>query len=245
MHGFEMVFELRGEGPPLLLLHGFSGNASDWAHAGREQLEQHFRLIVPNARGHGRSTNPAGSLTHRQCAQDSLALLDHLDIECCQAIGMSMGGNTLLHMATLQPDRLSAMILVSATPYFPAQARAVMRATPSEQPPAAWATMRSRHTHGDDQIRALWQHQRGFADSYDDMNFTPPSLARIKAHTLIVHGDSDPLYPVDVVLEMYHAIPRSNLWVVPGGGHVPILADAAKPFLRTALEFLNRESRNR
>jgi hypothetical protein len=58
--------------------------------------------------------------------------------------------------------------------------------------------MRRRHQLGDEQIVALWEWARSMKDSYDDMNFTPASLARITASTLIVYGDRDPLYPVEV-----------------------------------------------
>jgi pimeloyl-ACP methyl ester carboxylesterase len=74
-------------------------------------------------------------------------------------------------------------------------------------------------------------------DSYDDMNFTPPSLGRITARTLVVYGDRDPLYPVEMALAMYRAIPRSALWVEPNGGHGPIFADPAH-FAQKALAFL-------
>jgi pimeloyl-ACP methyl ester carboxylesterase len=54
-------------------------------------------------------------------------LLDHLGIHRVQAVGLSGGGITLLHMATQQPDRVEAMIAISAPPYFPPQARALQR----------------------------------------------------------------------------------------------------------------------
>jgi pimeloyl-ACP methyl ester carboxylesterase len=54
-------------------------------------------------------------------------MLDHLGIEQFKAVGVSLGAKTLLHMATQQPARVEAMVLVSATPYFPEQARAIMR----------------------------------------------------------------------------------------------------------------------
>ena len=63
--------------------------------------------------------------------------------------------------------------------------------------------MRGRHHHGDDQIRALWRHVREFADDRDDMNFTAATLSRITARTLIVHGDRDPLYPVELAVELF------------------------------------------
>lgn len=74
-------------------------------------------------------------------------------------------------------------------------------------------------------------------DSYDDMNFTPPSLSRITASTLIIYGDRDPLYPVEMAVEMYRAIPRSALWVAPNAGHGPVFFEAATQFVQTSLAF--------
>ena len=76
------------------------------------------------------------------------------------------------------------------------------------------------------------------ADSHDDMNFTPPLLSKITASTLIVYGDRDFLYPIEMAVDMYRAIPRSTLWVVPNGGHGPVFLDAAPQFVKTALTFL-------
>lgn len=242
LNGIEMYCEIEGTGEPLLLLHGGGGCHEDWTYAGRDQLLSKFMLIAPDARGHGRSTNPQKTITHRQCALDTLALLDHLGIERCRAIGLSMGGNILLHMATMQPDRIEAMVLVSATMYFPDQARAIMRQIPAadSQPPAEWQAMRQRHRLGDEQIIALWDWQRGMKDSQDDMNFTPPSLARISASTLVVYGDRDLLYPVEMGVEMYRAIPRSALWTVQNGGHAPVFLDASDEFVRKTLAFFGK-----
>ena len=240
LNDIEMYYETDGVGEPLLLLHGGTGCHENWVHAGRDQFRREYSLIMPDARGHGRTTNPQRTITHRQCALDTLALLDHLGIANCRAIGLSMGGNILLHMATLQPERIRAMVLVSATLYFPEQARAIMRKIPvaSEQPTQAWETMRKRHKLGDEQIVALWDWARELKDSYDDMSFTPAVLARITASTLIVYGDRDPMYPVEMGMEMYRAIPGAALWVVPNGGHGPVFFDAAARFAETALAFL-------
>ena len=239
INGIEMYYEIDGAGEPLLLLHGGGGSHDDWVHAGRQQFAREYSLILPDARGHGRTSNPAKTITHRQCALDMLSLLDHLDIRRCRAIGLSMGGNILLHMATHQPQRLQSMVLVSATMHFPEAARAVMRQVPVEnQPPEQWEVMRQRHKLGDEQILALWKWQRGMNDSYDDMNFTPPLLGAIEASTLIVYGDRDFLYPLEMAIDMYRAIPRAALWVVPNGGHGPVFRDAAPRFAETALRFL-------
>jgi len=242
LNGIEMYYETEGAGGPLLLLHGGAGCQENWAHAGRDQFAREYTLILPDARGHGRTTNPQKTITHRQCALDTLGLLDHLGIRKCRAIGLSMGGNILLHMATLQPERIEAMVLVSATMYFPEQARAIMAQVPgaADQPPQEWEIMRKRHKLGDQQIVALWDWARGMKDSRDDMNFTPQSLSKITASTLIVYGDRDFLYPVEMAVEMYRAIPRSALWVVPNGGHGPVFFDAAAQFAQTALAFFRK-----
>jgi pimeloyl-ACP methyl ester carboxylesterase len=240
LNGIEVHYQIEGEGEPLLLLHGGTGCHEDWAYAGRDHFLREYKLIQPDARGHGRSSNPDKVITHRQCALDTLALLDHLGIERCRAIGLSMGGNVLLHMAAWQPQRIDAMVVVSATMYFPTQARKIMRCvlTAETQPPQEWESMRQRHKLGDQQIVALWDWARGMEHSYDDMNFTPPALSRISARTLIVYGDRDPLYPVEMALEMYRAIPRSALWVLPNSGHGPVFLAAATHFAQTSLAFL-------
>ena len=233
-----MYFEERGDGDPLVL-HGGTGIGADWKLVFTGGDPAGFRVIVPDLRGHGRSTNPSRAFTFRHAAKDVFALLDHLGVPRVKAIGLSMGAKTLLHMATQQPDRIDAMVPVSATPYFPAQARTTMgQLSVDAFSDAEWTAQRQRHLHGDDQIRMLFDQMRGLRDGHGDMAFTPPLLATITARALIVHGDRDPLYPVELALEMYRAIPASALWVVPNGGHRPIFGAMAAPFVETALAHL-------
>jgi pimeloyl-ACP methyl ester carboxylesterase len=70
------------------------------------------------------------------------------------------------------------------------------------------------------------------------VNFTPPYLATIAARTMVVHGDRDPFFPVELAVEMYRAIPEASLWIIPHGGHVPIY-DPSVPFAARALRFLD------
>jgi pimeloyl-ACP methyl ester carboxylesterase len=223
-----------------VLLHGFTGSSGDFVHLfDLDALSRSYRLILPDLRGHGRSTNPQKTITHRQCALDMFALLDRLGIGRLKAVGVSFGGNILLHMATMEPDRIEAMVLTGAPSYFPKEARAFMAAfTVETRDQEEWRMMRERHKYGDEQIRALWEQGCAFKDSYEDMNFTPPLLGTIKARTLIVTGDRDPLYPVEIFVEQYRAIPRASLYVVPDGGHDAVFLGARGEFVRTALAFL-------
>ena len=244
INGFHMHTDCRGDGEPLLLLHGGTGIGADWSLVFTAGDPLGFRVIVPDLRGHGQSTNPSGAFTFRQAAADVLALLDRLGVARVKAIGLSMGAKTLLHAATQQPDRIDAMVLVSATPYFPAPARSAMAQLSVDHFfDADWAAQRARHVHGDGQIRMLFDQMRALKDSHDDMAFTPPLLATISARTLIVHGDRDPLYPVELALEMYRAIPSSALWVVPNGGHGPIFGGQAAAFVHVAMDYLSGSPR--
>lgn len=242
VNNIEMYYERIGQGEPLVLLHGFNTSGASWAKVVPE-LAKSYQVIVPDLRGHGRSTNPSKQFTHRQSALDIFALLDSLGIRQFKAMGISTGGMTLIHMATQQPSRVDAMVLIGSTIYFPEQARAIMRsATVESLTPAIYEQRRQVHKRGDDQIRELQEQFHNFKDSYDDMNFTPPYLSTITARTLIVHGDRDQFFPVNIPVEMYRSIPNSSLWIIPKGGHVPIF-DTSVPFVPRALAFLQAAGR--
>jgi pimeloyl-ACP methyl ester carboxylesterase len=238
VNGVELHYTVRGAGEPLLLLHGFGGCAANWDSIA-EELAQHYRLILVDMRGHGQSTNPSGKFTHAQSADDVSALLDVLAIKRVRAVGFSSGAMTLLHLATREPDRLSKMVLVSATTHFPDQARAIIRSVTMEtMPPPVLQNYRQCASRGDDQVRSLVSEFRAFGDDYDDMNFKPADLARIKASTLIIHGDRDEFFPVSIPVAMYQSIPHAELWIVPGGTHSPT-ADAEKSaFVREVENFM-------
>ena len=238
VNGIELYWEEIGHGEPLLWLHGGMGCGADWRYIFKEPPEG-FRLIAPDLRAHGASTNPSGAFTFRQCAFDVHALLRHLNLPRVKAIGLSGGGLVLLHMATAEPASIESMVIVSAPPYFPDEVRRLQRQfSEAMLGEAEMERMRARHKRGETQIQSLLGIVRAMADSYDDVNFTPPYLATITAETLIVFGDRDPLYPVSLAFELKRAIPRSYLWVVPNGGHGPVFGDAAAPFAATALPFL-------
>lgn len=102
-----------------------------------------------------------------------------------------------------------------------------------------WEFARKLHKRGDEQIKALRMQFHNLKDSYDDMNFTAPFLSTIQARTFIVHGDRDAFFPVNVPVEMYESIPKSYLWIIPHGDHVPIdEPENGQVFVRLALDFL-------
>ncbi|WP_028981432.1 alpha/beta fold hydrolase [Sporocytophaga myxococcoides] len=238
INNIEMYYEEYGVGKPLVLLHGFGGCAQNW-HPFIAKFSEHHRLIVVDLRGHGYSTNPDNKFTHREAANDVFLLLEKLGIGQFSAMGMSSGGMTLLHMATSQPKRIDAMVLISATTYFPDQARAIMRrASFATMPQQVQEMYRECAKRGDEQIRQLIAQFNAFHENYDDMNFTAQNLSAITARTLVVHGDRDNFFPIEIPVSMYRSIPDAALWIIPGGDHVPIY-DSTVPFTSTALRFLD------
>lgn len=240
LNDIEMYYEERGDGMPLLLLHGFGGCTKNW-HPFANELSAQYRLIVVDLPGHGHSTNPNIQFTHREAANVVYLLLDRLGIRRFSAMGISSGGMTLLHMATRQPDRIDSMVLISATTHFPDQARAIMRGASFDTLPHPVQEMyRACARRGDEQIRQLIENFNALHADHDDMNFTAQALSAITARTLVVHGDRDRFFPVEIAVSIYRSIRDSRLWIIPGGDHVPIY-DPGIPFAATALRFL-RES---
>lgn len=234
--GMQLHYDVHGDGEPLLWLHGGMGHGPDWEYIFKAPPDG-YQLIAPDLRGHGRSTGAGATYSFKQSALDVFALLDHLRLDRVKAIGLSGGGITALHMATLQPPRVSAMIAISAPAKFPEQARAIQRIyNVGMLGEADRVRMRERHRR-EGQLETLFAQIHAFADG-DDPNFTRDDLAMITADTLIVFGDRDPLYPVSLAVDLREAIPRSWLWVVPNGGHGPVFGPAAPLFVDTARTFL-------
>ena len=238
LNNIEVHYEEHGTGKPLVLLHGFGGCTQNW-HPFTAELSERHRLIVVDLRGHGYSTNPENKFTHRGAANDVFLLLEKLGVGRFSAMGISSGGMTLLHMATGRPERIDSMVLISATTHFPDQARAIMRrASIGAMPETVREMYRECAKRGDEQIRQLISQFNALAENYDDVNFTKQSLSTITARTLIVHGDRDNFFPVEIPISIYRSIPDAELWIVPGGDHAPIY-DPAVPFVSTALRFLD------
>jgi pimeloyl-ACP methyl ester carboxylesterase len=148
LNGMEMYNEVHGQGEPLVLLHGFSGSSSLWKPQVSD-LAKHYQLVIPDLRGHGRSTNPSGKFTHRQSALDVFALLDTLKIQRFRAMGISTGGMTLIHMATSQPERIEAVVLIGATHYFRIAAK------------SRWELSNTAHINGSGRAQLNGAKQRG------------------------------------------------------------------------------------
>ncbi len=237
--GVELYYEKSGKGEPLVLLHFFSGSTIIWEPF-LDELTRHFKVINIDMRGHGRSGILTGDFLHRESARDVITLLDSIGIDHFRAAGMSSGAMTLLHIAKEWPERIDAMVLVGGTHRYTEESRQIHNAPDcADLSDTAMETWRSRHIHGENQIYALLNAWCGFSEVMgEDMNLSSDSLANIQARTLIIHGDSDSYFPVEIPVEMYKGIPNAALWVVPNGSHLPVFDPGVRTeFLQQTLEF--------
>jgi len=111
VEGGTLYYEVRGSGPPLVLLHAGGVDLSMWDPQAAS-LARSFRLIRYDARGHGRSTAPAGPFS---TVEDLRLLLGHLGVERASLVGVSMGAGVALDFAATYPNRVGRLVLVSTS----------------------------------------------------------------------------------------------------------------------------------
>ncbi len=111
-NGIDLHYETQGAGTPLVLLAGLGYPAWQW-HKMAPLLAEHCQVILPDNRGVGQSSKPAGPYTAELLAADTVGLLDALGIDQAVVMGHSMGGFIAQALALAYPDRVSKLILAA------------------------------------------------------------------------------------------------------------------------------------
>jgi pimeloyl-ACP methyl ester carboxylesterase len=118
--GVRIHYELEGQGPPLVLMHGFSGNHTSWYGYGFvDGLKDDYQLILIDARGHGQSAKPhePPAYDYQHLVDDVIAVLDDIELPATHYLGYSMGGVIGFGLAKHYPQRLRSLIIGGASPY--------------------------------------------------------------------------------------------------------------------------------
>lgn len=242
--GLRLHVARAGDGPPLLLLHGFTGSADTWAPF-IPTLGAHHTLVAPDLHGHARSDAPADATryTMQACVRDLLALLDALRIDRCAMLGYSMGGRIALALALAAPERVTSLVLESASPGLAGAAEREARARADaaladaiERDGVAafaerWAQLPlwASQVQLADDVRArlhaerLSHTARGLANSLRGVGtgVAPAQhdrLATLTVSTLLVAGALDAKFAA-IAHEMARALPDARAAIVEGAGH--------------------------
>lgn len=112
--GLDLWVHDSGSGHPVLLLHGVGCGADDWIGPAA-YFQEKFRIVRTDARGHGRSSSPAGEWRLADFIADLVQILDRLGIEKAHVAGFSLGGLLAQDLALAHPDRVAKIAIIAAT----------------------------------------------------------------------------------------------------------------------------------
>jgi len=265
--GVSLCVETTGQGEPVLMLHGFTGDASSMAPAAAP-LERAFEVHRVELVGHGRSDAPddPGAYAMPRCVEQLVAVLDALATPAAHVYGYSMGGRTALSLAVAHPERVRSLVLVGATAGLAsAEARAERVAADEalaerierdglEPFVDAWMALplfASQKRLGEEALsRARAQRlagsAKGFAHSLRGMGTgaMPPlhdALATLARPTCLVVGDEDAKFRA-IAAELAQALPDARVEVIAEAGHAAHLEqpDAVGRAVRRFLEGVSR-----
>ncbi len=251
-----IVYHERGSGDPLVLLMGFGADGGVWEkHAAH--YEKHFRCILPDNRGVGRSDQPAGSYTTTMMAADTIAVMDHAGISQAQVAGISMGGAIAQELAINYPERVRSLALVSTWARFNNYATVVYQnlkhiraaVTPDifmellqlwlYAPPFYEKYIHELNKAAVEQ-QEYTQSRNGFEGQLDAciQHNAIDRLHQIKVPVLITVGTMDIFTPPEFSRAIHSKITHSEFSVYPTGGHVHHWEDL-KRFNDETLHFFN------
>jgi pimeloyl-ACP methyl ester carboxylesterase len=251
-----MRLRLRDSGPKdrpaVILVHGFGSSLDTW-EPWAQALSAHYRVIRFDLPGFGLSgPDPTGDYTDARAMSILVGLMDQLGIARASLIGNSLGGRIAWNFAALHPDRVARLVLVSpdgfASPGFdfgkPPEIPLMMQALPYIAP----RDMLKQN------IAAAYARPEALSDETvtrtRDMMLVPgvrrailarmsqvilrdpaPTLARIKAPTLLLWGEKDAMIPISNAADYLRDLPGAKLVRLPDLGHVPFEEDPARSLI--------------
>jgi pimeloyl-ACP methyl ester carboxylesterase len=256
--GARIHYEVHGSGAPVLLIMGLGSNAYGWYRT-IPWLSPRYEVIAFDNRGTGRSDVPDGAYAIAQMAADAAAVLDAAGRERAHVVGASLGGMIAQRVALGYPQRVRSLALICTTPGGAHAARAsddvIGAMVQGGEDPSTIYRRNAWFLYGEDtrthhperieedlvyrakiptrpagyfgQLQAAMGH-----DTWDEL----PSLT---VPTLVVHGDADLLVPTENGRLLASRIPRAELVLIPGAGHM-LQSDGGDAVRDAVLKFLGK-----
>jgi pimeloyl-ACP methyl ester carboxylesterase len=233
VNGIKIWYASFGRGEPVLLIHGGLAKSNYWGHQVRALLK-HYRVVVMDSRGHGRSSRNEQPYGYDLMASDVLALMDHLGIKKAAIVGWSDGAIIGLDIAMHHPERVSRLFAFAANSdpsgvadiaksdvfnaYIERAGEEYKRLSPTPTEYKSFV----------EQITKMWETQP---------NWTEADLAAIKVPTWIVDADHDEAIKRENTEFMAAHIPGAGLLIQPNVSHFSFMQDPEQ-FTNDVLHFL-------
>ena len=255
-NGTKIYYQIRGAGDPVVLIMGFGADGNVWEKHLLE-YEKHFKCILIDNRGVGRSDQPKGPYSTKMMAEDTVAVMDHAGIVNARVAGISMGGAIAQQLALNFKEKVRSLALISTWPKFNNYATKVyqnlkkLRVTSKPDDfmelLQLWIFAPPYYRKGlenlkEGQVSAANnkhpQSQNGFEGQLDACinHDTVSRLTEIKVPTLITVGDMDIFTPPEFSKVLHNGIKDSTYVSFPEGGHVHHWEDLER-FNKVTTEF--------
>lgn len=258
VNGIRLHYRATGQGFPVVLIHGFTGNLRNWSFQ-IPALRQGYRVASLDLRGHGHSQKPTlpQDYTLEVMAEDVYALIRHLDLGECCVVGHSMGGMIAQHLVLAHPEAVRALVLVDTAAEMPQGLRTAQNARLMEiaQERGMEAVFEeqlktnplAQQIRADPQLLEMWRRdflltsREAYLYCARAIAHRRPllqDLAALRIPTLIICGENDEPF-LEPSIRMHQRIPGSDLAIIPGAGHSPQM-ESPMEFNQLLLRFLSR-----
>lgn len=240
LHGTRIYYEEYGQGVPLLLLHPGLGSIENLSPVIPE-LAKHFRVIAPDAPGHGRSWH-ADSLSGDVLADYCSALIDQLHLDSAYVAGWSMGGNTALLLAAKRPDKIKKVVSGASNATasgLSEEGRALLREYTVEavREDGDWLAHYQRMNPEPGKWVSFWQANQRMWQR--EIKISDEKLRSINVPVLLIRGDRD-MIRLEHTLSIFGKLRKGQLCIYPHTGH-EMLDEQSDAFCRIVIQFLNQK----
>ncbi|MGI5289244.1 alpha/beta fold hydrolase [Nonomuraea polychroma] len=232
VNGIDLYYEVLGAdqpGPPLIMLHGGAYTFHLSFDSLLPALTAERKVIGVELQGHGHTADSDRPFSVRQCAEDVIALLDHLGVERADLFGYSLGGLVSTEVAVSAPDRVGRVVLAAS--HF--------RSTRSEAyyPEITALELDSPRMPTEEESTAMKRAYDEVAPNPEDFfpfvakiqpavhdfeGWTDEQLAQLTMPVLIIIGDTD-FVRLEHSVEMKQLLPNAQLAILPGTKHLQVI----------------------
>jgi len=217
--GVRTWYEVRGNGAPLVLLHGGMGDARDFA-ANIDALAARFRVFVPERHGH--TADVEGPVTYELMAEDTIAFPDDVVGGPAHLVGHSDGANVALQVARRRPSAARRMVSISGNFHHDGLIPEAIEADAADE--FVGAAYGEASPDGREHLPVV---ARKLARMWaEEPTLTPLDLRSITAPTLVMAGDDDAI-TLEHTVALYRGLPNSELAIVPGTSHLLVMEKPA------------------